>query len=109
MKEKRIIRCPNCGSSDVEKVGQQISPWPGGICRSCDTKMRPGMPLLVYLLVILIGVGLAGAFSWGIFSYLTDDEPGPKHIPGIAFLAIGLGLFCAGWAVWQLRLPAPIE
>jgi drug/metabolite transporter (DMT)-like permease len=69
--------------------------------------MRHPGSFWLLLIVFLIGMCLAGALSWGIYSYWNEPPPGPKGTPAEVLFAIGLGFCCAGWALWQLRLPTP--
>lgn len=94
----RMIECPSCGSSRVERRPSQISPRPGYRCRNCGTLMRERGTLFLYIIVLAIGCGFAGVFVYGVANeIITPDR----------FVYALIGAICAVYSIRQMMRPLP--
>jgi hypothetical protein len=96
------LECRKCGSAKVEKLPPNgISPRPGYVCKECGAKMRaPGM-LVPYVVVLVLGVGVAGLFLSPLFG------GGDKELLVQGLWFVGVGLICAGYSLRQIVRPVP--
>jgi hypothetical protein len=97
------LECRRCASVRIEKLPpSSISPHAGYKCGECGTIMRAPQMLFPYLIVFMLGTGLAS-----LFIYLMLGYQGDHGMPARGFWLFGLGLICAWYALRQLTRPAP--
>jgi LSD1 subclass zinc finger protein len=100
--------CSNCEAAAVMELPPDAnSRKPGYVCAMCRTVMRPSgsrgnyyAAALLGAVIVLLGIGLAVVA-------LEAKKARGQLVGGGAALAV-LGVFVAGWAITQARLPVPI-
>src|SRR5205814_5476605 len=95
------MRCPRCDSPEVTRLpASRISPHTGYVCGGCGLKMRARGLGFVYLVVFLLGAGMASGMAYGFVS-------GAGARPLKALYLAGLGFVAALYAPPQLLNPTP--
>lgn len=103
------IRCAQCKKATVEKLPpNRISRYPGYVCTSCNTVMRPPGKIATYLMVIVLAGLLAAGGIAAVAIEAFSDSPVDLRTEGGLMIMI-LGLTLVSWAVVQLRYPVPID
>jgi hypothetical protein len=103
------MRCAACKVATVQPLpANRFSRHPGYVCKSCRKVMRPPGTAAPYVLVAVVGAFatiLAFAF---VIILLSGDGLRVGSLAG-AFALGALGVSGSGWALFQLRKPAPLN
>lgn len=96
-------QCPKCDSPDVHQLpGNEISLYPGFVCRECGIRMRSTRSTVLYVAALVLGIGL---LAIPIASLWVGHEILSSLLHLLKFLEIG-GVV-AVYAAWQLTRPTP--
>ena len=99
---KRLLTCPRCGSGRLARLAKNdISPFRGYRCESCQRRLRDPGSLVSYLVVLVLGLFFTAAM-------LADfDQPGIVPDVGRTVVFVTIGLVCVGYAAIEIARPAP--
>jgi hypothetical protein len=92
--------CRTCDSTEIMRLpANRISPYPGYVCRTCGQRMRPPGSTVVYVALLIFGLGLLGLFTVGLWGAI-----GPERLIGGVHLFATVTVVLA-YSLWQLSRP----
>jgi hypothetical protein len=98
MGKRRI--CPRCESKEVVRLPNDgVSPHPGYKCNGCGVRMRPNGSTIVWVAMVLIGIGVTAFCVLPLFNIVEADR---------VFVVLPIiGVVVAIYSIRQLFRPTP--
>lgn len=102
------MRCSECKAAALEALPRNMySRRPGYVCTECGAKMRPPGATGSYIAAIILGAFTVVLGISGVVIAAFSKTDGFQNEGGLMLMLLGLTVI--SWAVYQLRLPVPLD